>query len=78
MTQPSDPWLGPAEALYRGSFDRRERRESLSEPMPNPHFHLQGVLWHGTLAGLVTLWRFEGFVFIEHLAMRPEMGSGLL
>lgn len=78
VTQPSDPWLGPAEALYRESFERRERRENLSEPMPNPHFHLQGVLWHGTLAGFVTFWRFEGFVFIEHLAMRPEMrGSGL-
>lgn len=74
----TDPWLAPAEALYQRTFDRRERRDSLGGQLSNPRHHLLAILWSGDFAGFMTVWRFDAFAFIEHLATHPTVrGSGI-
>jgi len=68
VTARTDPWLVPAEVLYQEAFERRERRDHLAGPLDNPLFHLLAILRRGDFAGFVAVWRFETFVFVEHLA----------
>lgn len=75
---PSDSKL--LEQLYIGSFPAEERRpwQSIVSPV-NPHGpKLYAIIANGKIAGLATLWLFDDFAYIEHLAVSPEVrGSGI-
>ena len=66
--------------IYIHSFPPDERREwhELKELLHHPNFSLNKMLYGGELIGLISLWNFSEFVFIEHFALRePMRGKGI-
>lgn len=67
------------EKIYIYAFPPEERRpwQSITHPDgDSPQLH--AILADGRLAGLLTLWRFDSFAYIEHLAIDDSIrGSGL-
>jgi ribosomal protein S18 acetylase RimI-like enzyme len=66
--------------LYLESFPREERRDinSLISMLEEKRMFFSAILEDGQLAGLVVYWDFEGFHYIEHLAVMPgHRGKGI-
>jgi hypothetical protein len=66
--------------LYIDSFPKEERREpsALAEILRVPDMHFCAVLAGNVLAGLVVYWKFERYLYIEHLAVFPlKQGNGI-
>lgn len=65
-------------SIYNGSFVDFERR-SLFEQMAVmrlPSYTFRAIMTKGQVVGVLGLWQFEGFSFIEHLAVAPEQRCG--
>ncbi len=80
ITQPSAAWLPAAEALYLASFPPEERRpwDEIVNPQSPSGPRLAIILDGGEFAGMVTTWRFDGFVYVEHLAIDHALrGRGI-
>lgn len=66
--------------LYEESFPVAERRpwELIGSPDHKDRPLLFEILADGRLAGLATLWTFDRFAYIEHLAVHPDFrGHGV-
>lgn len=67
--------------LYTATFPPEERREwqKIASPSSPGRPALFVILADGKLAGMLTLWDFDTFSYIEHLAVHPDfraMGVG--
>ncbi|HCX98617.1 MAG TPA: GNAT family N-acetyltransferase [Bacteroidales bacterium] len=60
--------------LYENSFPPEERREhsQLVVLLSNPSCHINHVYHNDVLAGLITFWHFNEFVYVEHFAILPH------
>ena len=77
---PLDPAdLAAAEALYLASFPPEERRDwqQIADPALMPR--LLGVYDDAAaLAGFITIWPFDTFIYVEHSAVDPSRrGAGI-
>lgn len=66
-------------SLYRKSFPREERRcetEFCDLLLSDPRFKLFLILWKERLAGFLSGWVFEDFLFGEHFAISPQLRGG--
>lgn len=72
VTNPDD--LSIARNIYLSSFPPEERRDwDLIVNEDNPE--LSGIYEENALVGLVTLWHFEDFIYVEHFAVDSSMRS---
>lgn len=72
--------LALLEKIYLTSFPEEERRpwHQVCHPEKAGCPRLYAILADSHIAGLVTLWRFERFAYIEHLAIDSSLrGSGI-
>lgn len=71
--------LAAARALYEGAFPPEERRpwQSIVEPLSEvgPRLHIISLA-DGSAAGFVTVWLFDRFIYVEHLAVDPAVRGG--
>ncbi|MBO6118085.1 MAG: GNAT family N-acetyltransferase [Bacteroidales bacterium] len=60
-----------AEELYTQSFPVSERRkwEDILINLQNPYFDFFVITDGGTFVGIISLWRFDKFAYIEHFAV---------
>jgi len=71
------------QAVYEESFPSEERREwcdLLALLDDEPRFHVLAACDADdeSLAGFITFWEFDGFTYIEHLAVQPRLrGHGI-
>lgn len=72
---PLAPALSNIQSLYETAFPYEERRdfEDLLAILERPNFHLDEVKDGSAFVGLVAWWQFEGFIFMEHLAIEPPL-----
>lgn len=66
--------------LYELSFPPEERRDWFRLPLDTPAFKLMAIVDEasGDEIGLITVWQFEGFSYVEHFAVNPNLrGAGL-
>ena len=67
-------------SLYRESFPPEERRitERLLGMLAEPQMYFSAIISGKEPAGLIIYWIFDGFVYLEHLAVSPAMrGKGI-
>ncbi len=72
--------LALLENLYQQSFPAEERRpwELIVKPAKKDAPKLFAILADGHIAGLMTLWIFDRFAYIEHIAVNPVLrGKGI-
>ena len=68
------------EKLYEQSFPAEERRpwQLISRPSKTDCPKLFAILADGHIAGLLTLWTFDHFAYVEHFAVNPDLrGNGI-
>lgn len=66
--------------LYEESFPAEERRDwqLIVSPVSDGCPRLFEIIADGHLAGMLTLWQFEHFAYVEHLAVDPALrGKGI-
>jgi GNAT superfamily N-acetyltransferase len=66
--------------IYYQSFPADERREwsQISEILCCPRFRLNQLFKNQELIGLITLWDFSDFLFVEHFVVREsDRGKGI-
>lgn len=70
--------LAILEKIYLEAFPPEERRPwgSVTRPEQPGRPHLYGIIADGRLAGMVTVWVFDSFAYIEHLAVDPSLRGG--
>lgn len=72
--------LAIIEALYTQSFPPAERRPwaAIASPAKPASPRLFAIIADGRLGGMLTLWIFERFAYIEHFAVAPQLrGKGV-
>lgn len=69
------PLYGRAMELYRVSFPPHERREALSQEriLADADYHFALACDGDTFVGLALFWETDGFVYVEHLCIVPEL-----
>lgn len=74
----SNPYWSEFLELYEGAFPAYERRtqESLKKSLQEREFEMQLFLQGGELVGLLGLWRFDGVIFLEYLAVASQLRGG--
>ena len=85
IQSPVHPCFDELLALYIDSFPPEERRASsaLIETMKVPEMYFTAVKIVSKVVGFVEYWKFESFLYIEHLAVfeaqrRKGIGEGIL
>ncbi|MEG0992210.1 MAG: GNAT family N-acetyltransferase [Bacteroidales bacterium] len=76
ITQSDDQTLTPLIALYEASFPEEERRElsQLKKLIDSAgQMFLNAVFFEDQIAGLFIYWKMDGFYYLEHLAVQPEL-----
>ena len=69
--------------LYEQSFPPEERRDWCALPVDTPAFKLWAIVdddidEEPVEVGLVTVWEFDGFSYVEHFAVQPGLrGAGV-
>lgn len=66
--------------IYLDSFPPDERRDwqKMKDLLKDSNFFLNKVLENQELVGLISVWNFQGFVFIEHFAiLESKRGKGI-
>ncbi|AKQ47462.1 hypothetical protein TH63_03210 [Rufibacter radiotolerans] len=60
--------------LYEEAFPAEERRNlgQQKELLSHSHYRFMSVQKEGETVGVVGLWEFTDFLFLEHLAMTPQ------
>lgn len=76
ITDPNDECLTRLVALYKEAFPAEERRDT--EQLKHlirvkPEMYFNAVEYEGELAGLFVYWNLNGFFYLEHLAVFPEI-----
>ncbi|MBQ8442924.1 MAG: GNAT family N-acetyltransferase [Bacteroides sp.] len=67
------------EALLQTAFPLQERRDADKQREvtdTHPLFHCDLITDGNTPVGLLTYWKFETFVYIEHFAIDPRLRNG--
>lgn len=61
--------------LYLDSFPPEERRpwNNIASPSDRQKPELFAIIADGRLAGMLTLWTFDRFAYVEHLAVDPSL-----
>lgn len=61
--------------LYIDSFPEYERRRisSHTAACDNEQFHTQIAVENGNLMAILFYWRYDNFIYVEHLAVNPAM-----
>lgn len=71
--------LENAHSLYFESFPPEERRPwddiILRSTQSQQRFRLLGIYIDSVFAGLITIWQFPSFRYVEHFAISPSMRS---
>ena len=73
-------FLKELSSLYVASFPPEERRElsALWEMLDEPQMSLTALLQANQFIGFLIYWKFEEFLYIEHLAISPKhQGKGI-
>lgn len=74
-----DPYWAALQDIYQQSFPTKEQRpvESMARLLTgDTRYGISALLDEsGTLIGLLTSWKFETFVYIEHFAITPTLRS---
>ena len=68
------------EKLYEESFPVEERRPwaLIADPSKKDCPKLYAIIADGHIAGMLTLWSFDNFAYIEHLTVNPSLrGKGV-
>lgn len=75
LTAADQPGFERAYELYQASFPDYERRplEDQQAILCRPEYHFQVIREGGMFAGILLYWEAEDFVFVEHLAVNPEL-----
>jgi GNAT superfamily N-acetyltransferase len=79
IQSPGQAYFEEAVTLCHEAFPPEERRDmdALLRVLEDPRLHFCAVVEKERLIGLVVFWEFSRFVFIEQLAVLPELrGSG--
>lgn len=81
LRDPADPRWEEALALYAAAFPENERRDpcvvrQMATDRPEMEFGIVTTRPEGAFAGLIVLWRFPGFTYLEHLAVEPSRRNG--
>ena len=74
VTHPEFPGFAEVKLLYFRAFQPDERREvnDLIAHLETKDFTLLMIQMYDKPAGLIALWQFEHFVFIEHIAITEQ------
>ena len=82
---PAGPGWDEAWAIYQNSFPQKEIRslEDHLEALSDPRYTADGIWSDGRLTGILYYWTAPEYVYIEHLAISPDlrganMGSRVL
>lgn len=61
--------------IYIDSFPEHERRRisSHSAACDNEQFHTQIAVENGNLMAILFFWKYDGVIYVEHLAVNPAM-----
>lgn len=65
--------------MYESAFPEDERRDwvQLSSLITNPAYRFNLIFHEQILIGLISIWNFDEFIFIEHFTIRTlERGKG--
>ncbi|MDH6311041.1 ribosomal protein S18 acetylase RimI-like enzyme [Dysgonomonas sp. PFB1-18] len=70
-----DKWYSPFREIYTTSFPVFEQRspKQQSDAFKDSHYHLSAWIDGEKLLSFVSYWDFEGYIYIEHLAVNPEL-----
>ena len=72
---PADPGWDEAWAIYQNSFPQKEIRslEDHLQALSDPHYTADGIWSDGRLIGILYYWTAPEYVYIEHLAISPDL-----
>lgn len=76
ITDPADPLLQRLLPLYEEAFPLSERRDEAQLKRliaGKPEMIFNAIECDNELSGLFIYWAFDGFYYLEHLAVYPEM-----
>lgn len=76
IMQSDDRDLAALVTLYELSFPEEERRELIQLKKlidSTEEMYLNVVLFENKVAGLFVYWKLNGFYYLEHLAVQPEL-----
>lgn len=80
LTEPDDPLLQQALAVYEMSFPYHERRERASQRalLQDPLYHFDLLMREGAPVGALLYWQQPSFTYAEHFFIFPEhRGRGI-
>ena len=80
MTGPEHPLYAAAWALYEAAFPANERRDAewQARALAQDAYHMCAAAEDGTLCAIAFYWMHGGELFLEHLAVAPELrGRGI-
>ncbi|MEI7526089.1 MAG: GNAT family N-acetyltransferase [Mariniphaga sp.] len=80
ITSPDNPFFKEFWRIYVESFPLYERRdfEQQVEILNKPGYQLELYILEDNLIGLISFWKSDEFIFVEHLAISPDFqGKGL-
>lgn len=78
ITSINDSYFAPLYELYTTSFPDFERRSwaGLDRALNNEKkFSANALLEHNEFVGFLNYWRFDHFIYVEHLALVPQFRS---
>ena len=72
---PVDLGWDEAWAIYQNSFPQKEIRslEDHLQALSDPHYTADGIWSDGRLIGILYYWTAPEYVYIEHLAISPDL-----
>ena len=75
LTEKNNPWYSPFRDIYDRSFPVHEQRTPLQQvqAFADPRYHLDGWIENDRLIGLMSWWKFDSYLYIEHFAIHPEV-----
>lgn len=70
-----DKWYSSFSEIYTVSFPVFEQRNTKQqlEAFSDEHYHLSAWIEDEKLLSFVSYWDFEDYIYIEHLAVNPEL-----
>ena len=75
LTSSQHPLFEEAFSLYTASFPHAERRDTVEQArvFGKEDYHFDVLLEDGKLMGIVFYWQTKDFLYLEHLATKPEL-----
>lgn len=70
-----DRWYKAFSDIYKTSFPSFEQRNSQQQlaAFKNENYHLWAIIENERLLSFISFWNFEDYIYIEHLAVNPEL-----